>query len=145
MRHTDDLATEISLARQFAERGLELDPIDPFVNFTMGRSFWLEGELESSLPWFDRAISVNPNYAQGIYARALTETLAGRSLDGRTHADLAMRLSPLDPLFYAMLGTRAFAHMALGQSEEASRVGRTCGPFPRRAVLIAMIAATRMA
>ena len=141
MRHTDDLATETSLARQFAERGLELDPIDPFVNFTMGRSFWLEGELESSLPWFDRAISVNPNYAQGIYARAWTETLAGRSLDGRTHADLAMRLSPLDPLYYAMLGTRAFAHMDLGQSEEAAAWAERAARSPGAHVLIAMIAA----
>ena len=32
-----------------AERGLELDPIDPFVNFTMGRSFWLVGDLDGSL------------------------------------------------------------------------------------------------
>jgi len=37
MRHSDDLAGEIALARRFALRGLELDPIDPFVNFTMGR------------------------------------------------------------------------------------------------------------
>ena len=32
-----------ALARRFAERGLELDPLDPFVNFTMGRTYWLHG------------------------------------------------------------------------------------------------------
>ena len=47
MHHSNDLAGEIALARRFAVRGLELDPIDPFVNFTMGRTFWLEGDLES--------------------------------------------------------------------------------------------------
>jgi TolB-like protein len=141
MRHTDELATEIALARRFAERGLELDPIDPFVNFTMGRSFWLEGDLEASLPWFDRAITVNPNYAQGIYARAWTESLAGRGADGRTHADLAMRLSPLDPLHYAMLGTRAFAHMDLGEDAEAAAWAERAARSPGAHVLIAMIAA----
>ena len=141
MRHTDELATEIALARQFAERGLELDPIDPFVNFTMGRTFWLQGDLDASLPWFDRAITVNPNYAQGIYARAWTESLAGRGADGRTHADLAMRLSPLDPLHYAMLGTRAFAHMDLGDDAEAAVWAERAARSPGAHVLIAMIAA----
>ncbi len=77
MHYADDLAGEIALARRFAVRGLDLDPIDPFVNFTMGRSFWLEGDLESSLAWLERATSISPNYAQGIYARAWTESLAG--------------------------------------------------------------------
>jgi TolB-like protein len=94
MHYSDDRAGEIVLARRFAERGLELDPIDPFVNFTMGRTFWLQGDLECSLAWLERATSISPNYAQGIYARAWTESLAGRGLEGRGHVDLAMRLSP---------------------------------------------------
>ena len=68
----------------------------------MGRSFWLEGDLDGSLAWLDRATSISPNYAQGIYARGWTESLAGRPLEAREHVDLAMRLSPLDPLYYAM-------------------------------------------
>jgi len=47
LRHTDDLSGEIALARRCAERGLELDHLDPFVNFTMGRCFWLVGDLDS--------------------------------------------------------------------------------------------------
>src|ERR1700728_2199247 len=140
MHHSDDLAGEIALARRFALRGLELDPIDPFVNFTMGRSFWLEGDLESSLGWLERATSISPNYAQGIYARAWTETLAGRGLDGRRHVDLAMRLSPLDPLYYAMLGTRAFTHMVMGEDAEAAVWAERAARSPGAHVLIALIA-----
>jgi TolB-like protein len=141
LRHTDDLAGEIALARRCAERGLELDPVDPFVNFTMGRSYWLEGDLDSSSGWLERAISISPNYAQAIYARAWTDTLAGRSLDGRKGVDLAMRLSPLDPLFYAMLGTRAFSHMAVGEDDEAAAWAERAARSPGAHVLIAMIAA----
>ncbi|HSG65857.1 MAG TPA: winged helix-turn-helix domain-containing protein, partial [Gammaproteobacteria bacterium] len=111
LRHTDDVPGEIALARRYAERGVELDSLDPFVNFTMGRSHWLEGDLDGSLGWLERACSISPNYAQGIYARAWTESLAGRPLEGREHVDLAMRLSPLDPRYYAMQGTRAFSHL----------------------------------
>jgi TolB-like protein len=141
LRHTDDLAREIELARRFAERGVELDPLDPFVNFTMGRSYWLEGDLELSLSWLERATSISPNYAQGIYARAWTETLAGRGHEGREHVDLAMRLSPLDPLYYAMQGTRAFTHIAVGEDAQAAYWAERAARSPGAHVLIAMIAA----
>lgn len=141
MRYTDDLAGEIALARRFAERGLELDALDPFVNFTMGRSFWLKGDLEGSLSWLERATSISPNYAQGIYARGWTETLAGRGLEGRELVDLAMRLSPLDPLYYAMLGTRAFSHMVQGEDAEAASWAERAARSPGAHVLIAMVAA----
>ena len=140
MHYSNDLAGEIGLARRFAARGLELDPIDPFVNFTMGRTFWLEGDLESSLGWLERATSISPNYAQGIYARAWTESLAGRGLDGRRHVDLAMRLSPLDPLYYAMLATRAFSHMVMGEDAEAAEWAGRAAHSPGAHVLIALIA-----
>lgn len=140
LRHTDDLPGEMALARRFAERGLELDPMDPFVNFTMGRSFWLVGDLDGSLPWLERATSISPNYAQGIYARAWTEALAGRGVEGRAHVDLAMRLSPLDPLYYAMLGTRAFAHLALEEDAAAAEWAERAAHSPGAHVLIAMIA-----
>lgn len=141
MRHTNDVAGEIRLARRCAERGLGLDPLDPFINFTMGRSFWLDGDLASALVWLERATSISPNYAQGIYARAWTETLAGQGIEGRRHVDLAMRLSPLDPLYYAMLGTRAFTHMLLGEDAEAAAWAERAARSPGAHVLIAMIAA----
>jgi TolB-like protein len=141
MHYTDDLVGAIGRARRFAERGLELDALEPFVNFTMGRTYWLEGDLDTSLGWLERATEISPHYAQGIYARAWTEALAGRALDGRRHVDLAMRLSPLDPLHYAMLATRAFTHMVLGEDAEAAHWAECGARSPGAHVLIAMIAA----
>jgi tetratricopeptide (TPR) repeat protein len=119
---------------------VELDALDPFVNFAMGRSFWLEGDLESSLGWLERSTEISPNYAQGIYARAWTEAMAGRGPDARRHVDLAMRLSPLDPLYYAMLGTRGFTHMASGEDAAAAHWVERGARAPGAHVLIAMIA-----
>ena len=140
MHYADDRAGEIALARRFAVRGLELDPMDPFVNFTMGRTFWLEGDLEGSLAWLERATSISPSYAQGLYARAWTESLAGRGVEGRRHVDFAMRLSPIDPLYYAMLATRAFTHMVMGEYAEAAEWAERAARSPGAHVLIAMIA-----
>jgi tetratricopeptide (TPR) repeat protein len=141
MHYTNDLDGAVDQARRSAERGLELDPLDPFVNFTMGRTYWLEGDLETSLGWLERATDISPHYAQGIYARAWTEALAGQAGAGREHVDLAMRLSPLDPLHYAMLATRSFTHMVVNEDAEAAHWAERGARSPGAHVLIAMIAA----
>jgi TolB-like protein len=141
LSQTEDVERERRLARECAARGLELDPIDPFVNFTMGRSYWLEGDLAGSVPWLERATSACPNYAQGVYARGWTASLSGDALAGRAQVDLALRLSPLDPLRYAMEGTRAFTHIALGEDRAAADWADRAARSPGAHVLIAAIAA----
>jgi TolB-like protein len=141
MHYTDDIAGAIVEARRCAARGLELDPLEPFVNFTMGRTYWLEGDLETSLGWLERATQISPSYAQGIYARAWTEAMAGHAIESREHVDLAMRLSPLDPLHYAMVATRGFTHMMRGEHAEAARWTERGARSPGAHVLIAMVTA----
>lgn len=141
LQHSDDVAGEVLRARRCSERGYELDPLDPFVNCTLGRSYWLEGDLESSLGWLERATMLCPNYAQGIYARAWSESFSGRHSQGREHVDLAMRLSPLDPMNYAMRATRAITHIAQGEDAEAAEWAERAARSPGAHVLVAMIAA----
>ena len=52
-----------------------------------------------------------------------------------------MRLSPLDPLYYAMLATRGFTHMLDGEFEYAAEWTDKAARSPGAHVLIAMIAA----
>ena len=77
LRLGPDPAAAARAARRHAERSLELDPLDPFANFTMGRSFWLTDEPEIAADWLARATALNPNYAQGFYASAFTAMLTG--------------------------------------------------------------------
>ncbi|WP_188661844.1 winged helix-turn-helix domain-containing tetratricopeptide repeat protein [Arenimonas soli] len=141
LRHSEDIAGETALARQLAERGVELDPLDPFVNFAMGRSYWLESDLHGSLGWLERATALSPHYAHGLYARAWAESLSERALESREHVDLAMRLSPIDPMHYAMVGTRAFTHLVQGEDAEAADWADRAARAPGAHVLIALIAA----
>ena len=52
-----------------------------------------------------------------------------------------MRLSPLDPLYYAMLATRSLSHTALAEDAEAADWAERAARSPGAHVLIAMIAA----
>jgi DNA-binding winged helix-turn-helix (wHTH) protein/tetratricopeptide (TPR) repeat protein len=141
LRWSGDAAAAVRDARRHAERSVELDPLDPFANLTMGRSYWLEGELDTGLAWLERATTLSPNYAQGIYARAWTHTLSGRGAEGREGADLAMALSPLDPLHYAMAATRAMSHLVRDEDAEAAAWAEKAAREPGAHVLIAAIAA----
>ena len=141
MHHTDDVASEIALARNCAQRGLDIDPLDPFANFTMGRSYWLESDLDSASSWLERATSLSPNYAQGLYALAWTNTIAGTGNESREQLDLAMRLSPLDPLYYAMLGARGFTHIAREEYSEAATWTERAARAPGAHVFMAVLAA----
>lgn len=127
-------------ARRHAEMALELDAHDPFANLTMGRAYWLTGDPEKSLPWLDRATSLSPNYAQGHYSRGFAEMVLCETSRAREHADQGMRLSPLDPLLYGMLGTRALTYITDENYEEAVFWADQAARAPGAHYLISMIA-----
>jgi DNA-binding winged helix-turn-helix (wHTH) protein len=141
LRFASDRGTAAVKARRCADAALALDPLDPFCNLVMGRSAWLTGDLEGALPWLDRAVELNPNYAQGKYSSAWTLTQLGEGAHSQALVDSAMALSPLDPLLYGMLGVRAFSHIVRDEPAEAAHWGERSARAPYAHPLIEMIAA----
>lgn len=139
LRYSPDVAGKTQAALRHAERSVELDPLDPFANYTMGRAQWLRGDIGSGLGWLGRATDINPNYAQANYARGMLDTLAGRR-EGRDRVDLAMRLSPLDPLHYAMLATMGISCLIQGDARQAAVWADRAANAPGAHHLIRMIA-----
>ncbi len=107
-------------ALEHAEKSLELDSLDPFVSYCMGRARWITGDLVSAESWIGRSLDISPNFAQGHYLRALLAVLMGQGGNIREGNNLAMTLSPLDPLLYAMQGTQAMTYLADEQFDEAA-------------------------
>ncbi len=140
LRLGPDVREAIKAARRHAERGLELDPLDPFANFTMGRSHWLTHDLDAAAGWLDRATQLNPNYAQGFYSTALTSMLTGDLVTTETSLDVALHLSPLDPLLYGIHGVRSQMFMQTGDYTAAARWGDKAADTSGAHYLIAMIA-----
>lgn len=140
LRLTPDPAMAAQNARRHAERGLELDPLDPFANFTMGRTFWLSDEPDIAADWLARATSLNPNYAQGFYASAFTAMLTGNAPAAFAALDTSLNLSPLDPLLYGIHGVRAQMLIQQEDHEAAAGWGDRAATTPGAHYLIAMIA-----
>jgi TolB-like protein len=141
MHYVVDTDREAIAARRSAERAIELDEADPFANLVFGRALWLRGDIGGSIPWIDRALTLNPNYAQGAYAHAFADALLCHGAEGRRHAERAMALSPIDPMYYAMMGARALSHAVRGETAEAADWSGRAARAPNSHVLIAMIAA----
>lgn len=139
--YVPDRNSEAEAAHRLAERALQLDRLDPFCHLNMGRSLWLSGDPAASIEWLDQATIMSPSYAQAFYSKAWAETLAGDPVAGEMHARLALRLSPLDPLRYAMIATRALGKIMTGEYEEAAMLGERAARSPGAHKHIAVIAA----
>lgn len=145
MRYSADVDGEIRMARMAADTAIELDEQDPAANLMKGRSLWLEKDVESSVPWLERAIALSPNYAQGIYSRAWTQMILGQGEAGQENARAALRLSPIDPLRYAMIATDGFTQAMLGDEAAGAALVDQAAREPRAHVMIAVMAAIAQA
>jgi TolB-like protein/Tfp pilus assembly protein PilF len=123
MRFSDDPAAEVEQARALAQQAVETDRFDPFAHFNAGRCSWLDGRLEDAIAWFDRATSLSPSFAQGVYTRGLVSVMAGQAAQADVDLALALDLSPLDPLAYGMTSARALVQLQLGNISKAQELG----------------------
>lgn len=141
MAYGADRAAEIARATAEAERSLALDPLDPFGAYCMGRSCWAAGDPEAAGAWMGRSVEICPNFAQGHYAHALMRALVGEAAPVFTENELAMALSPLDPLRYAMLGTQAHAAINQADYKAAAHWADRAARWPGSHYLLGMLAA----
>jgi DNA-binding winged helix-turn-helix (wHTH) protein/tetratricopeptide (TPR) repeat protein len=141
VNYTPDVKQAIADARRFAERSVELDPLDPFSNLTMGRVSWLECEPAAGLSWLERAVSLSPNFAHGHYSRSFTQMILGDAQEAWESAETALKLSPLDPFLYAVHAVRAWTAMRLGDMTEAVAAAEKAGRAPGAHFLVLMIVA----
>jgi TolB-like protein len=141
MPYSPDPTACATEARALAERALLCDPLDPFAHLNLGRSLWLDGDMAASIERLGESIALSPNYAQAVYSKAWAEMTLCDSANSDPHAELALRLSPLDPLRYAMLGVRSLNALLRGDYDSAAQFGERAARSPGAHKHIAVIAA----
>ncbi|SLN31818.1 Transcriptional regulator HilA [Roseovarius litorisediminis] len=120
LRYEGDRGIAIEAARRHALRGMELDPLDPFINYNLGRSYWLEGAPQAGFGWLEQATVLSPNFAHGLYSRGWAEIMAGDGAAALEHISRAVDLSPIDPLLYAMFSAKGLAYLHTGEFDQAA-------------------------
>lgn len=136
---------EIALAFETAGQGLEADPSDPAAHWAMGRARWLRREYEGAIGALGQSIHLSPSYALAHYTLAMVHCQIGDPARAIDAADIADRLSPLDPMLFAIHGARAFAFLRLGKVQEAADFALRGSQQPNAHVHARAIAALTLA
>jgi DNA-binding SARP family transcriptional activator len=120
LHHPAQRAAYTDQAFETAGRSIMVDDRDPAAHWAMGRALWLRGRLDESLVELERSVDLSPNFALGHYTLSFVHCQSGDAQTAIGSSDHSRRLSPFDPLLFAMMTTRAFGHMRLHQFEEAA-------------------------
>jgi TolB-like protein/DNA-binding winged helix-turn-helix (wHTH) protein/tetratricopeptide (TPR) repeat protein len=136
-----DRNSEIERAYAAAGESLMADDRDPAASWAMGRALWLRGLQEQSLDHLNQAVDLSPNFAQAHYALAFVHSITGDPVLAASAADESRRLSPYDPMLFAMLAVRAMALVRLGRSDEAADWAVKAASRPNAHVHIQALAA----
>ncbi|MDF3066839.1 MAG: transcriptional regulator [Polyangiaceae bacterium] len=142
---TPDRDRQLKLALETAAESLATDDRDPAAHWAMGRALWLRGEQHECLQELQRSIDLSPNFALGHYTLGFVQSQSGDPRRAIEATNTSRELSPFDPLQFGMLGSRAVAHLRLGELEEAAHWGVRAMSRPNAHAHIVAIAATTLA
>lgn len=107
-----------------ARRALLLDDGNVFCHVVLGRLLILAGDLDRSLVHLRLATELNPSYAPAHFGLAQALIYSGEPAGALAEIELALRLSPKDPLLSMFLTLRSFCHFSLGDYIEACKSAR---------------------
>jgi TolB-like protein/DNA-binding SARP family transcriptional activator len=117
---SDDVAGDIHQALELATISVGLDGRDALGYWSLGRALFLARRHDEALSALDRSLLANANSALGYYARGFVATHSGVPGQAIGDLDMAQRLSPFDPLTFAIKSSRAIALLLDGRHDAAA-------------------------
>ncbi len=118
---SDDPQGDTRRALESAGESVALEPRDAFGQWSLARAQFLSRDHDAAMWSIDQALVTNPNYALGHYARGFIGVHAGVSSLVVGDLDMAQRLSPFDPMRFAMESCRALALVRAGEYDQAAQ------------------------
>jgi TolB-like protein len=136
-----DREADVQRAIELARHSLALEPGDPQAHWAHGRALMLRDEVEAARLAFDTAASLNPSFAMGQYSLGFAQSMLGRTVVSAAALARSRRLSPLDPMRFAMLATHAFNSAIEERHDRAVELARQAAAHPNAHHHIIAIAA----
>jgi TolB-like protein/Tfp pilus assembly protein PilF len=113
------VGSAIADASEAAHRAIVLDAEDAFGQVTVGRVNQMMGEREAAISAYEKALTLNPNFASAHYGLGWALIYDGQPEEGLTAVDEAIRLSPRDPMLWGFLTLKGLAFLSMDRNEEA--------------------------
>ena len=131
--YSDAPGESLAAALAPARRALALDDKDPVAYFALGRVYQMRGEHDAAIAELETALALSPSYAQAHHGLGMALALSGRLAEAAESFDRSMRLSPRDPLMFAVITVRALTCILQGEDEAALDWARKAVREPRTA------------
>jgi len=103
---SDDVQADLEKAVELAERAVSLDGQNPNLHWMLGRAvtrLQTPGALKRGIKAMDRAIELDPDFADAYAFLSDLYTGDGRADDGLRSVETAMRLNPRYPFWYLFM------------------------------------------
>ena len=101
------------------KRTLSLQGDDATALFLVGGASMFMGRHRTGVSLLGRAIQLNPNLAMAHGLLGLGYASIDRPIEGLAHIEIALRLSPRDPMAYQFFGAQALCHFVAGKFTDA--------------------------
>ena len=120
LERVPDRAAESARTMELAQQSLSLDAYDPMGHWAVGRAHLLEGDVQQAVDELEISVRLNSSSAVGQYSLAYAVMQLGDPDRSIEIVGKARRLSPFDPMTFAMFGVRAQNLSFLGRHEESA-------------------------
>jgi TolB-like protein/Flp pilus assembly protein TadD len=103
---SSDIQADLKTAVQLAEKAAALDPQNPYIHWSLSRAaarFMTPEALTRSIAAMERAIELDPDYADAHAWLAILYVANGRADDGLRSVETAMQLNPRYPFWYLFM------------------------------------------
>lgn len=127
---TSDRSAELDRALACAERCLTVDPREPLGHWALGRALLLRCDVDQAVDELELAAAANPSFAVGQYSLAFALMHRAESARSNEVVAKARRLSPYDPLTFAMFAVRAQNLAVVGNYAEAAALASRAARQP---------------
>lgn len=124
-----------------ASSALEFDPDEPDALVPMGCALGAIGNRKIGLEHLERSVALSPSSYPARVFLSWALLFMGRNADSLAHADVAERVSPLDPANFHLMAIRAHALALGGQVDDAYAAAEASDLHPRSSHLASVVAA----
>jgi DNA-binding SARP family transcriptional activator/TolB-like protein len=114
-----DFDAVLELAELSARRALEIDPSEAKANIALGQVMDWRGNHGESLGYLERAVALNPSFAQASTARSYHAVMTRSYEAAKTYIQTALRLRVGDSGLGFCLPSKALADLHMGNHREA--------------------------
>jgi tetratricopeptide (TPR) repeat protein len=113
---------------ELAKKAISLDDADAESHWVLGFAYLMKRDHDRSLAAYERALALNPDYADLLADMGYVLTYVGRAKEGIAHTERAMRLNPFYPDWY--LWVIGMAQYTMRRYEDAVTTLKKMTDFP---------------